>query len=265
MNDSTVQNILSCALGYAIIAAYLSSRYNLPLILTLDIPFTVLGIYLVVKYTSYGLDRMNNRYERQRRRQEALKEAAIYLAPYDDIWSNLRLSNKFCSLYLASDGVSIRAKEKVEPYREFRIIQSEVHTYEDLWNMFCVTFCHNMKYDELVEDCRLYQAKIIETSAATLPKPNTSDTKIKKPAFEIIDINNCSEVEMTSLPGISIVMAKKAVKKRAQINGFKSVDDFILFLRIKPHIEKQLRELICANKIVGISKIVLNKERMVDL
>ena len=33
-------------------------------------------------------------------RRSALNEAKIFLAPYDDIWRNLRLSNKYCSIIL---------------------------------------------------------------------------------------------------------------------------------------------------------------------
>ena len=80
-----------------------------------------------------------------------------------------------------------------------------------------------------------------------------------------IDINNCSEVELTALPGISIVMSKKIIKKREEIGGFKNTNDFFLFLKLKPHMQKQLENLICVNKMKGLIKIEKNKERSVDL
>ena len=48
------------------------------------------------------------------RREAALYAAKIYLAPYQDIWKNLRLSNKHCSIRLGTDGHSISVKEKVK-------------------------------------------------------------------------------------------------------------------------------------------------------
>jgi DNA uptake protein ComE-like DNA-binding protein len=82
---------------------------------------------------------------------------------------------------------------------------------------------------------------------------------------EKLDINNASEIELTALPGISIVMAKKLVKKREEIGGFKTVNDVFVFLQIKPHMQAQLEKLICVKKIKGSVKIQLNKERSIDL
>ena len=231
------------------------------------------------RLTASGISDAGN--GREIRRRDALRIAKIYLSPYKDIWRDLKLSNKLCSVQLWADGETITAREYMKPKRSFRVMYSQVHPTEELWNMFCMAFSFNTSFDGLVQLCNTYQVQIavtgetqIENNANNITPKTTSNNIIKVDAdirpktnnnTEKIDINNASEVEITALPGISIVMAKKLVKKREEINGFKKVDDVILFLHVKPHIEKQLRELICVNKIKTSIKIKRNKERSVDL
>lgn len=208
-------------------------------------------------------------------RRAALQEAKIFLAPYKDIWRDLRLSNKYCSLILEHDGVTIRCVEKVKPYRKFQITETFIHTPQELWNLFCVYFSHNKSYDGVMEDCYRYHASTIETVGktenTTKAKVNTENKdneqqrgKINIPPAKKLDINNCSEIELTELPGISIVIAKKAIKRREEIGGFKSVDEFLNFIKLKPHMENQLRELIKTEKMKGSLYQKKYNERSVD-
>ncbi len=214
------------------------------------------------------------------RREAALYTAKIYLAPYQDIWKNLRLSNKHCSIRLGTDGHSISVKEKSKnsnSYRTFRIIESRVHDYDDLWNMFCLNFDSNKTYDGLLADCRLYEVTVVENSVTSTQK-FSNKVEVEKLQVEAnneklihvenkprLDVNNCSEIELTELPGISIVMAKKIIKKREEIGGFKNKEDFFLFLKLKPHMQTQLRDMICVNKMKGSRKIEKTTERHIDL
>lgn len=219
----------------------------------------------------YLMDMEDNAEEQQRR--AALAEARIFLAPYKDIWRDLRLSNKFCSLTLDKDGVTIKCIEKVKPYRKFQVIESNIHTYRELWNLFCIYFSYNKSYDGVVEDCLRYHVSIMESQNSTNIKQTPSQkqqTQIGKPDTIVLppsektDINNCSEIELTELPGISIVLAKKIIKKREEINGFKSVDDFFVFLRLKPHMENQLRNRVKTEKMRGSIIQKKHSERSID-
>ena len=207
-----------------------------------------------------------------RARLNALKEAHIYLAPYNDIWKNLRLSNKYVMLTLGADGSTIIGEEKVSPYRQVRITGSKIHQADDLWNMFCKYFSYNKSYDGVIEDCERYQtyymesisrekAAILEEQGSLVAPAQKQNTKPKKPK---VDINNCSEVELTELPGISIVHAKKIIKKREEIGGFKKIDDLFLYLHLKPHMINQLRDLVKVEEMRGYIHKKLNEERSVD-
>ena len=103
----------------------------------------------------------------------------------------------------------------------------------------------------------------IESRISAINSNSKRRNKLK--SKEKIDINNASEVEITSLPGISIVIAKKLIKKREEIGGFKNTHEVFVYLKLKPHMENQLKDLICVNKMKGSVKIEKYQERHVDL
>lgn len=55
-----------------------------------------------------------------------------------------------------------------------------------------------------------------------------------------VDINHATQAELMTLPGIGVVQAKQALEYRAANGGFKSVDEFVEVLRIKPHFAVQI-------------------------
>lgn len=67
------------------------------------IGFVVLTGMAIAAYIVWQIFRKTNvsnknKVARTAMRKEALKNAAIYLSPYTNIWNNLKLSNKYCSL-----------------------------------------------------------------------------------------------------------------------------------------------------------------------
>lgn len=228
----------------------------------------LIGYFVLKNINTSNLESQGN----TMRRQMALNEAKIYLAPYNNIWKNLRLSNKHCILKLGQDGYSIKAYD-TNNTRSFRVIKSRVHSRNDLWDMFCVSFSHNTTFDMLVQQCEKFNVDIdlsgVKNSQQKTEKVIKSDTvkidEVLQTSKEKLDINNASEVELTALPGISIVMSKKLIKKREEIGGFKTVNDVFLFLNIKSHLQAQLENLICVNKMKGSMKIKRYSERSIDL
>ena len=79
------------------------------------------------------------------------------------------------------------------------------------------------------------------------------------------DINNCSMFDLTKLPGISIVHAKRIINKREEIGGFKNIDAVFSYLNLKPHHIKQLKEMTKVSKIRGYVRKHFSKERRVDI
>ena len=235
---------------------------------SIELWLVILFSIIIVVIESYENNKTN---VSTTRRLQALKAVKMYLSPYQDIWRNLKLSNKHCSLELTRDKIII-AKEKDAingVNREFIIIDTEVYSFDELWNMFCKSFSSFKTYNGLVHDAKLFKARISET----LPKITVDETysqaqeekRIPLKPIEKLDVNNCSEIELTALPGINIVMAKKLIKKREEIGGFKKIDDVFLFLHLKEHMINQLRFLICVNKMKGSLNLKRFSERQVDL
>ena len=84
------------------------------------------------------------------------------------------------------------------------------------------------------------QAAAAATAAA---KPVRPAERHSKPA-ESIDINACSLNELAGLPGVSMVMAKKAIDYRSENGGFKTVDEFFEVMQLKPHFVVQVQDML---------------------
>lgn len=249
-------------------------EYPIPTIVT---SFVLILAFLVIKYvpnlnTSY-LFNDNARLERTAR-LTAIDAAAMYLAPYNNIWGNLKLSNKYCTARLVGNGDKIIVTEKGgasnSKNRKFSILTSKKYSIQHVWNMICLNFDYKTTYFDLAEKSRiLFNVPIYENNTQSSIKKSeqvgrNEDTINVDSIKEKIDVNNASEVELTALPGISIVMSKKIIKKREEINGFKNVNEFFVFIKVKPHMEEQLRNLVCVNKMKGSLKIERFKERTID-
>ena len=231
-----------------------------------------LSILRNLKWSSENTTPFAGRNTEEIERRKALREAQIYLAPYKNIWGDLRLSNHYCSLYLDQKGIIITGKEKRHPYRTFKIVYTGVHTNRELWNLFCKYFSYNTHYEGLIESCNRFGTKYIEEYGKpdSFEQQNVSgiseNTKLAPEADkEPVDINNCSEIELTELPGISIVMAKKIIKKREEIGGFNNTAEFFALLRLKQHMVFRLQKMIKIEPMKGYVKKDLNNERHLDL
>ena len=227
-----------------------------PIIGVILIPISIFG-YRIIK------DSEKDR-EVAQRRERALKKAGAFLSPYSDIWRNLTLSNNRCSLKLRLDGTTIMGTEKksdpYSPYRTFKVTESKVFDRVELWNLFCINFSYNISYEGLLEACSRFKVSIYEDIITPL-----QPAKKRQALIKLVDVNNSSEAELTALPGISIVISKKIIKKREEIGGFKNIGEFLTFVNLKPNVTEQLRSQICVKKMAGSLNLERNQERTIDL
>ena len=59
-------------------------------------------------------------------------------------------------------------------------------------------------------------------------------------SLQRIDLNSCSEQELANLPGVGVVLAKRAIELRGQTGGFISTQDFSQRLGLMPHFAVQV-------------------------
>lgn len=75
------------------------------------------------------------------------------------------------------------------------------------------------------------------------PRPQPAPQPVQKPkpaSGELVDINRCTQSELMTLPGIGVAQAKKALEYRSEHGGFRSLDEFVEVLGIKPHFAVQI-------------------------
>lgn len=217
--------------------------------------FLFCKFYLPYKTVSSG---------RAARREAALKKAKVFLAPYEDMWRDLKLSNSYCYLTLGLDGFTIEGFEKSKSgaFRSFKVLKSNVHDWEEVWNMFCKTFSYNKSYDGLIEDCRRFKL-VVEEKLFEMPVEKDYKESLVVSSSPV-DINNCSESELAELPGVSVIMAKKLIKRRKEIGGFNNIEEFFAILKLNSHMQNQLKNLICVGKKSQRVEEKRSVERRVD-
>ena len=88
-----------------------------------------------------------------------------------------------------------------------------------------------------------FEGRAIQESVPSANSGIERDKEFLKEA-KIIDINSCEESDLVSLPGVSIVLAKRALSYRKEHDGFSSVEEFLDTMQLKPHFVAQIQSMV---------------------
>ncbi len=240
-----------------------------------------------------------NLVRKRNRRIAALKTAANYIKPYEKLFGSLTLSNKYCSLNRnkAGDTIVCISKEYDENGKCMMLSAKKFSPLDvdEYFDMMCEMFNYNTRYIDVYNSLKA-NAIITETVYSSKPSEQQNNIPPLTPKSQVAqkyeaaasskkdkqklnkeienfvkltdgltDVNNASEAELTALSGINIVIAKKIIRYRDTVRPFKSVDDFIEVMNIKPHFAEKLKNEICVKK-VNMKKVKKAKsERIIDL
>lgn len=203
------------------------------------IPSIVISVVCIFSYVCFTYFSKKNVVDSgtTSRRKAALYAAKAFLGHYDDIWSNLKLSNQYCYISMIDEMTIIGVEKNPDggDYRTFKVVKSNVHDWIELWNMFCINFSYNKTYEGLIEDCRRYNLVVDEKIMEMPEKQKIIPAKIKPEAGNLVDINNASEEEIAALPGISVIMAKKSIKKEKKLTVLKISMSFCILKDKTPY------------------------------
>lgn len=97
-----------------------------------------------------------------------------------------------------------------------------------------------------------------------IPKTIPSFQTEKQVQKEKININTLDEAALSKLPGISVILAKKIVNRMNLKGNFSYIEEFYDEMKIKPHFQKKLNELICV-KPIERKKRSNDNDRIIDL
>ncbi|WP_052342598.1 ComEA family DNA-binding protein [Bacillus sp. EB01] len=98
-------------------------------------------------------------------------------------------------------------------------------------------------------DSSAYRPRTVEHVGAAETSAGKAASTDNPSSPYLVDINRADEKELAQLPGIGIILAKKAVAERSKTGGFKSYDEFSELLGLKPHIAERVRPLVTVSSV----------------
>lgn len=101
-------------------------------------------------------------------------------------------------------------------------------------------------------------------SEMTTPLNKISDKVFSNDNSTLINLNKASESELASLPGVGPILAKKAITVREKQGYFKSVDDFINFIGVKPHYVDKIKKIATVSPIENNQSSFNSGGRIID-
>ncbi len=223
------------------------------------------------------------------RRRKALKYCRKFLKKTGDVY---KLQNDYVIIKFYSKAKILNCVDKSNFNNSVNVIwanQKEAYSdkidneFEEFFDTLCVSFDEYSQYSkikeavtEFFEDAQVSEDKKFPKSYVQDSQPEKTikdfvyiedyaDYKDKEAKRNKININDADEKYIVGLPGVSVALAKKIIKYRDLNGGFKSLSEFYNEMKIKPHFQKQLNDLIYVEetKVKEVSKDAPN-ERIID-
>lgn len=190
------------------------------------------------------------------RRRRALKKAKSFITKKKKTFT-LKNSNvifiydskKKTFVCINANNMKIASSVDWKIQYKYAIEFSNDNTFEQTFDNICLSFDNFSNYEGILKVLKHEFNEVAETSPATDIPHNVithkSNIEIPKRANRL-NINEATEDELAKLPGISLVTAKKIIKRRAK-NIFISNEEMFKEMKIKQHFQLNLSKLICAN------------------
>lgn len=96
--------------------------------------------------------------------------------------------------------------------------------------------------NEIRKDYLGDKQKTVE-QAPTLSTQQAPPIRHSEPPAQKVNLNTAAEQELANLPGVGVVLAKRALEMRAQNEAFASVQDFNQRLGLMPHFALQIENM----------------------
>ena len=178
------------------------------------------------------------------RRRNAFKQCKKYLIKGNNVY---KLKNNYVTLIYDTENKVIKCfdksiKKRVATINWF-LQDSFEHNYidnefEETFDSICALFNERATYDGIILTFKS-QFKVKEVNPDGEKK--IENVNIPHRNKKMLNINQASEQELTDLPGLSIIHAKKIIKYREKHNGFGSLDEFFEEMKINSHFQEELK------------------------
>ena len=202
-------------------------------------------------------------------RLRALKKCKNFLTKYK---SSYKLENKFVVLTFNTQTKILRCYNRenrknyiTADWNKERTVTYNENLLDERFNYICETFNSGTTYFELSKEILDYFSTAVQTfeqPKIQAPEPNGVMPMVAQ--HKLLDINTATEKEITNLPGINIILAKKIIKYREVNMGFDSLNEFYSAMNIKPHFIKKLDNLIRVDEYKIPEKKNKSEDRIID-
>lgn len=178
------------------------------------------------------------------RRRSAFKQCRRFLTKRKNTY---KLKNNYVTVVYDTENKVIKCFDKsikkrtatIEWYMqnsfELNYIDNE---FEETFDSICALFNERATYDGIVSTFKS-QFKVDETCQNN--EKEIENVNIPHTSGKMFNVNEASEQELTDLPGLSIVHAKKIIKYREKHDGFSSLDELFKTIKINSHFQEQLK------------------------
>ena len=201
-------------------------------------------------------------------RMHALAAASSFLKSYKDPMGELCLANENCKVNLVLEGnkqKKIVCISKVPLNSNTRKILTAVaikdfetfynlpfdEVVDNLFDLICENFTYTTVYENIFSALTTGMLDVKE-SVITIPKQKNKTQKVYDSVTNtsirtnnLLNINTATEAELSALPGVNIVTAKKTIKYIESNGQFETVDEFIEKMKIKDVFAEQIRNIVC--------------------
>ena len=212
--------------------------------------------------------------QKQSSRKIALQKAQLFLKPYNDLMGehcltkeNVRLNGNRLEVIdknkerkiICVNKIAKNSKRKIftasinPEFRQY-YLQPIDYVVDYLWDSICMGFDYSTVYENIASAATTAMLMVNESEIDAIAQ-NKTITTLKRE--NMLDLNKATEAEILALPGVNIVMAKKALKYIEKTGGFKSVDEFIQKLKIKDTFVEQIKAVTFVSQGEKIENIKL--------
>ena len=142
--------------------------------------------------------------------------------------------------------------------KQIKSVYANQYMLEDTFYYLCSIFCESFTYYGVMNNL----SKFYDPVETLPPIKEKKENKIIE-TIEQLDINSATEKEITSLPGVNIVAAKKVIHYRDIHGGFKTREEFFKVAKIKEHFIEKIKPQIVVRDY--IKKEEAEEERILDI
>ena len=215
------------------------------------------------------------------RRRKALKICSSYLRTINNIHilNNKHVIFKFDTkqkIFICKDKKNLKNSITVYWADQVESFKGEIdNIFEEVFDTICVSFNENSKYSKIEEVLSEFFDEVRIKTKEDVQTPKEPITVKKEPCLTIneyldigtegkLNINTATEEELTNLPRINVVQAKRAIKYRDENGGYDSIEEFYNVLKIKIKYQGKLNDLICIKSQTEEASEQKENHRIID-